>query len=89
MPEGGTLSIALERDGEFACVRVADTGAGIPSDQIESIFEPFYTTKPAGRGNGLGLVVVKGIVDEHNGSIEVKSEDGAGTEFTVRLPARA
>jgi signal transduction histidine kinase len=88
MPEGGTLSIAVSREEAFAVVRIADTGAGIPSDQIESIFEPFYTTKPAGRGNGLGLVVVKGIMDEHSGSIEVHSEEGAGTEFTVRFQAQ-
>jgi len=88
MPEGGTLSIAVAREEDFAVVRIADTGTGIPSDQIENIFEPFYTTKPAGRGNGLGLVVVKGIMDEHSGSIEVHSEDGAGTEFTVRFPAQ-
>ena len=69
-------------------VRIADSGAGIPSDQLESIFEPFYTTKPAGRGNGLGLVVVKGIMDEHNGTIEVSSKDGEGAEFTVRFPSR-
>lgn len=87
MPEGGKLSIALERDGAFSLVRIADSGGGIPRDQIERIFEPFYTTKPAGRGNGLGLVVVKGILDEHGGSIDVRSEPGEGTEFTVRFPA--
>lgn len=87
MPEGGNLSIALAREGAFAVVRIADTGTGIPSDQLESIFEPFFTTKPAGRGNGLGLVVVKGIMEEQNGSIEVRSEEGVGTEFTVRFPA--
>lgn len=87
MPEGGTLSIAFRREGEFAVVGIADTGSGIPSDQIESIFEPFYTTKPAGRGNGLGLVVVKGIMEELSGSIEVVSEEGVGTEFTVCFPA--
>jgi signal transduction histidine kinase len=87
MPEGGTLSIALEREGAFVVVRIADSGTGIPHDQIDNIFEPFYTTKPAGRGNGLGLVVVKGIMDEHDGSIDVRSEEGSGTEFTVRFPA--
>jgi signal transduction histidine kinase len=86
MPEGGPLSVTLSREGAFVVARVKDSGAGIPSNQIDSIFEPFYTTKPAGRGNGLGLVVVKGIMDEHNGTVDVHSEDGVGTEFTIRFP---
>ena len=67
-------------------IQVADAGHGISEDQIQQVFDPFYTTKPAGRGNGLGLVVVKGIVDEHGGTIEVDSEPEQGTEFTIRLP---
>lgn len=87
MPDGGDLSISVTREGDVAVVRVADTGAGIPNDQINSIFEPFFTTKQAGRGNGLGLVVVSGIIDEHGGTIDVQSELGNGSAFTVRLPA--
>jgi signal transduction histidine kinase len=86
MPEGGTLSIAIERDGAFVLVKISDSGAGISDRQLTSIFDPFYTTKPAGRGSGLGLVVVKGIVDEHGGSIGVRSEPGQGAVFSVRLP---
>ena len=86
MPEGGKLSIAIERDGAFVAVRIADTGAGISSSQLAHIFDAFYTTKPAGRGSGLGLVVAKGIVEEHGGSIDVNSEPGKGAEFSVRLP---
>jgi signal transduction histidine kinase len=66
---------------------VRDSGAGIPPDQLATIFEPFYTTKAAGHGNGLGLVVVRGIVGEHGGQIEARSELGQGTEFEIRLPA--
>lgn len=89
MPNGGDLTISVELDDEIAVIRVRDTGSGIAANQVNSIFEPFYTTKQAGRGNGLGLVVVSGIVDEHGGTIEVQSELDQGTEFTLRLPAAA
>ncbi len=86
MPQGGELSITIEQIDSSAWVRITDPGIGISGDQLENIFDPFYTTKPAGRGNGLGLVVVKGIVDEHEGSIDVRSSPGEGTEFAIRLP---
>ena len=87
MPDGGrlTVSMALAGDRELD-VRVADTGVGIGSREVEKLFEPFFTTKPAGRGSGLGLVVAKGIVVDHGGHIEVRSEVGTGTEFLIRLP---
>jgi signal transduction histidine kinase len=59
---------------------------GIPEDQLATIFDPFFTTKAAGHGNGLGLVVVRGIVGEHGGRIEATSEPGRGTQFQVWLP---
>lgn len=86
MPEGGTLGVSLEQDADEAVLRVSDTGAGMPPELIDHIFDPFYTTKPAGRGNGLGLVVVEGIVGEHSGRIDVSSTPGEGTTFSVRLP---
>ena len=85
MPKGGELRVELgEREGSV-CVRVADTGVGINPANLERIFEPFYTTKEAGQGNGLGLMVCKGIVADHGGRIDVASEPGAGTEFTILL----
>lgn len=89
MPEGGVLSITIERDGAVVVVRIADSGTGISSEQLARIFEPFYTTKPAGRGSGLGLVVAKGIVEEHGGSIDVNSEAGGGAEFSIRFPVES
>lgn len=65
---------------------VSDTGVGIPKDNLERIFEPFYTTKHAGEGSGLGLAIVQQIVNIHNGSISVDSTPGKGTTFTVTLP---
>ncbi len=90
MPGGGELRVALgESDGEVS-VRVGDTGVGIAPSDLERIFEPFFTTKEAGHGNGLGLMVCKGIVADHGGRIDVTSELGAGTEFTIVMrPAGA
>jgi two-component system NtrC family sensor kinase len=87
-PKGGRVSIEAARDGEGVKLVVADTGLGIPRDHLDRIFEPFFTTKEAGKGVGLGLAVVYGIVERHHGSIEVDSNPGQGTRFTVHLPAR-
>jgi signal transduction histidine kinase len=67
-------------------VRVRDTGCGIAEEDLPRIFEPFFTTKPVGQGTGLGLHVAYKIVAAHGGRMEVRSERGKGTEFTVRLP---
>jgi signal transduction histidine kinase len=87
MPDGGTLGVALGcADSNTIAISVSDTGSGIPAEELETIFDPFYTTKAAGHGNGLGLVVVQGIVMEHGGRIEARSDPGKGTEFEIRLP---
>ena len=87
MPDGGELRVALQAtaDGKVE-ITVADNGQGIPERDLPRIFEPFFTSKEAGAGNGLGLMVAKGIVTDHGGSMEVESEEGRGTEFRIFLP---
>jgi len=70
-------------------VRVADDGKGMPPEVQARVFEPFFSTKEGGRGVGLGLSIVQGIVARHGGTIDVTSEPGRGTTFAVRLPLRA
>jgi signal transduction histidine kinase len=86
MPRGGELHVTLAPHGPEAEVRVADAGHGIPAVDLERIFDPFYTTKAAGEGSGLGLPVVEGIIAEHHGAIEVVRSDESGTEFRLLLP---
>lgn len=86
MPEGGTLGINLAVDGSQVRLEVSDSGCGIPKNDLPKIFDPFFTTKEAGKGTGLGLTVVHGIMQEHGGLIEVASELGHGTTFTLTLP---
>ncbi len=86
MPDGGALRVGLKQDKDMVKLTVADTGHGIPPEALPKIFEPFFTTKEFGKGTGLGLTVVKGIIDEHQGTITVDSEEGKGTRFTISLP---
>ena len=86
MDHKGTLTVGLRRDADDVLVSVADTGCGIPEEIRERIFDAFFTTKPAGEGTGLGLDIVRKIIEKHQGRIEVDSEVGRGTTFTVRLP---
>jgi len=87
MGEGGTLLVNSSVAGERVVVKVTDTGCGIKREHLDQIFEPFFTTKPVGKGTGLGLSVSYGILQQHGGTLEVDSEVGKGTTFTVTLPA--
>jgi two-component system NtrC family sensor kinase len=89
-PSGGRVRLQArgESDGEGLVLSVSDTGAGIPEADREKIFEPFFTTKDVGKGVGLGLAVVYGIVTRHGGRIELESRTGQGSTFTVHLPRR-
>jgi len=86
MPEGGRLRLSLDRENNHVRLGVSDTGHGMPEEIRSKIFDPFFTTKDFGKGTGLGLTVVKGIVEEHGGTIAVESIVGQGTTFWIRLP---
>ena len=101
MPQGGTLTISTElveispsqaegnqdaHPGRFARLSVADTGCGIPPELLPRIFEPFFTTKDVGKGTGLGLSSVYGIAKQHHGWVEVLSQPGQGTTFSIFIP---
>ena len=101
MPQGGTLTISTElveispsqaegnqdaHPGQFARLSVADTGCGIPPELLPRIFEPFFTTKDVGKGTGLGLSSVYGIAKQHHGWVEVLSQPGQGTTFSIFIP---
>jgi signal transduction histidine kinase len=84
MPKGGTMTISTSIEGDFFVVKIQDTGVGIPEEDIIKIFDPFFTSKE--KGTGLGLSVVYGIINSHQGTIEVDSKAGEGTTITITLP---
>jgi len=88
MPPGGTLVVSMRPDGAgWAKIEFRDNGHGIPPERLPEIFDPFITSEPNGRGTGLGLAVSQTIIRQHQGSIDVQSQVGQGTTFTIRLPA--
>lgn len=86
MPQGGELGIKLSQENEAAVVRVSDTGTGIRPEHLSHIFDPFFTTKGVGKGTGLGLSISYATVKEHDGRIQVRSDVGRGSTFTIILP---
>ncbi|HVP13439.1 MAG TPA: [Fe-Fe] hydrogenase large subunit C-terminal domain-containing protein [Phycisphaerae bacterium] len=86
MPNGGRLTISTLDDGGHVLIRVADTGLGIGRENLNKIFEPFFSTKPIGTGTGLGLSVSYGIIQQHGGTLTVETKEGEGTTFTIVLP---
>jgi two-component system NtrC family sensor kinase len=91
MPKGGSITLVLEGEGSDLIIRVKDSGFGIPAKNLSKIFDPFFTTKQIGKGTGLGLAVLYGIVKMHHGSVTVDSnsdpdEGPTGTTFTMKLP---
>ena len=82
----GRIEVLTRQIGKYVEIVFTDTGSGIPEEHLHKIFDPFFTTKDASRGTGLGLAVSYGIMKKHGGDIEVMSEMGKGTTFTVRLP---
>ena len=86
MAEDGKLTFRVFPRGSRVVIEVADTGAGIPQEDMSKIFEPFFTTKEVGRGTGLGLAVCYGIISEHGGRLSVRSKVGKGTTFSIFLP---
>ncbi len=86
MPRGGHLTVALDKDkNNNIRLTLSDTGTGMDEKTAARIFTPLFTTKQENKGTGLGLYVVKHIIEEHNGTISVHSQPGAGTTFTITL----
>jgi signal transduction histidine kinase len=92
-PEGGAIEIATQIESGDGLVSITDTGPGLTADEQAHVFQPYYRTESAHyshtTGKGLGLYIAKLLIDEHNGRIEVASQLGQGTTFTVRLPGCA
>jgi two-component system NtrC family sensor kinase len=83
---GGTLTIKTDVKDEVAEISFTDTGCGMSKEQLSKLFTPFFTTKETGKGTGLGLAISYGIIQSHNGDIEVESELGKGSTFRIKLP---
>lgn len=84
MPNGGTLTISLEKDSDFCIIKVEDTGGGIPKDQLDQVFNPFFTMKKD--GSGLGLTICKRIIDSYGGNITIQSIVNQGTQVEIHIP---
>jgi signal transduction histidine kinase len=88
-PEPGVITLRTAREGDdMVRIEIQDNGSGIPANVLPKIFDPFYTTKPIGKGTGMGLSISFKIVQEHGGKILVDTEPGVGTVFSILLPLR-
>ncbi len=87
MPDGGRIDIELGSDGDDVVARMRDTGEGIPDTNLSRVFDPFFTTREEEGGSGLGLSIIYGIVQNHNGKVDVESRLGVGTTFKIQFPA--
>jgi two-component system NtrC family sensor kinase len=88
MPNGGTITVALTQNQDLAVIRIIDEGTGILEKDLPNIFEPFYSTKEASKGTGLGLAVVYGIINNHGGQVVVEKTSPHGTTFKITLPIK-
>ena len=86
--KNGVIKIRTYSENDEVAIQISDNGPGIPPEIIHKIFDPFFTTKDVGKGTGIGLHIVYGIVQRHGGKIEVKSAPGQGASFTVKLPLK-
>ena len=86
MNQGGALTITLKGGKKLAHLSISDTGCGIPTEHLSKLFTPFFTTKEVGEGTGLGLTVVHGIIQEHEGNVQVESKVDQGSTFKISLP---
>jgi two-component system, NtrC family, sensor kinase len=86
IPESGSIFIATRVMGNLVRVSIKDTGSGMSEEVRKKIYDPFFTTKDVGKGTGLGMYISYGIIEKHNGKIEVFSNPGEGTEFVVTIP---
>ena len=86
----GTITVSTRRDGEWAEIRIRDSGTGIPEHARAKIFDPFFTTKGVGKGTGQGLAIAHSvIVEKHGGTIHFETETGKGTTFVIRIPIQS
>ena len=87
--KSGIVTVSCTQKDFYVDLRVEDNGAGIPAAQLTKVFDPYFTTKQATSGTGLGLYITKKVIEDHNGSIKAESTPDVGTVFTIRLPLQS
>jgi two-component system, NtrC family, sensor kinase len=85
-PVSGRLDISLREEGQKVALRVSDNGTGMSSETLGKVFDPYFTTKPQGVGDGLGLPICRSIIGRHGGSVHIQSEEGRGTDVSIEIP---